>query len=88
MDQQTAYDIKLGEACNRLLASEDFRVFLEEISNRRNIIAEQTLVGKAEDYAEYLAARGVFIGLTEVMRLPQFLSDTAAEIMQREQNDE
>lgn len=88
MDQQTAYDIKVGEACNRLISSEDFKVFLEEVSRRRNIIAEQTLVGKAEDYAEYLAARGVFIGLTEVMTLPQFLSDAAAELLEREQNDE
>ena len=89
MDQNQLNEQKVGDACSRLLALEDFKVFIDEMSRRRNVVAEQAMFGKADDYAEYLAVRGIFLGLSEVIGAPQQLVDNAREALKnREQDDE
>ena len=61
----------------------DFEVFVGEIKRRRELVVYKSLQMKCESYEDYLALQAEYKALTEVIELPQELSETAMEIRER-----
>jgi hypothetical protein len=86
MEQDQLADIGLGEVAEKLELDSNFKAFIDEVTHRRNLIVQQSLLGRAEDYETYRELRGAFLAFNEVVGLTEELQSNAATV--REQADE
>lgn len=69
-----------GQAMERLIKNEDFKIFIEELSNRRDIALHRYLTNEANE-----SLRQVVLTLDEVMGIPGFF-DKLMKIYLMEKN--